>query len=201
VGLPASRLPVLALSGGPRNLNSLPASWLKLLFSSGLNSCPLQLPQILHLMAPTPCPALLCAVNVVGGLQLHADVLTPAEQQLVVDTVEHWVELVSRRRCFRGCLCGEQIFCRLLHAAGCHAPLLPLTCYLPPPLISCCLLLQGRAGRMRGRTFSAPKKWLPGKGRMTMQFGCCYNYATDSQGRPPGAAPPPELVVGGAWAS
>ncbi|KAI3434973.1 hypothetical protein D9Q98_003025 [Chlorella vulgaris] len=44
----------------------------------------------------------------------------------------------------------------------------------------------GRSGHLRGRTFSAPKKWLPGKGRVTMQMGCCYNYATDSEGRPPG---------------
>lgn len=55
-----------------------------------------------------------------------------------------------------------------------HAPLRP-----PRPM-------QGRAGQLLGRTFSAPKKWLPGKGRVTMQFGCCYNYATDAQGRPPG---------------
>lgn len=33
----------------------------------------------------------------------------------------------------------------------------------------------GKAGEMRGRTFSAPKKWMPGKGRITIQFGCCYN--------------------------
>ena len=46
--------------------------------------------------------------------------------------------------------------------------------------------LQGRAGALRGRTFSAPRKWLPGKGRMTIQFGCTYNYATDDQGREPG---------------
>lgn len=31
--------------------------------------------------------------------------------------------------------------------------------------------LQGKAGQLLGRTFSAPKKWLPGKGRMTIQFG------------------------------
>lgn len=24
---------------------------------------------------------------------------------------------------------------------------------------------------------------------MTVQFGCCYNYALDQQGRPPGAPP------------
>lgn len=46
--------------------------------------------------------------------------------------------------------------------------------------------LQGRAGGMRGRTFTAPKKWLPGKGRVTVQFGCCYNYAKDDQGREAG---------------
>jgi hypothetical protein len=54
------------------------------------------------------------------------------------------------------------------------------------PLLPPLCLLQGRSGHLRGRTFSAPKKWLPGKGRVTMQMGCCYNYATDSEGRPPG---------------
>ncbi|GAB4818198.1 hypothetical protein N2152v2_005244 [Parachlorella kessleri] len=47
----------------------------------------------------------------------------------------------------------------------------------------------GRAGGLRGRTFSAPRKWMPGKGRMTVQFGCCYNYAADDQGRQPGIVP------------
>lgn len=27
------------------------------------------------------------------------------------------------------------------------------------------------------RTYSEPLKWMRGKGRVTMQFGCCYNYA------------------------
>ena len=27
------------------------------------------------------------------------------------------------------------------------------------------------------RTYSAPSKWMKGKGRVTLQFGCCYNYA------------------------
>jgi hypothetical protein len=27
------------------------------------------------------------------------------------------------------------------------------------------------------RTFTAPAKWMRGKGRVTIQFGCCYNYA------------------------
>ena len=48
-------------------------------------------------------------------------------------------------------------------------------------------LLQGKRGELRGRTFSAPRKWMPGKGRITCQFGCCYNYAVDAQGRPKGA--------------
>jgi len=44
----------------------------------------------------------------------------------------------------------------------------------------------GREGRLRERTYSEPKKWLRGKGRVTIQFGCCYNYATDKNGNPPG---------------
>lgn len=44
----------------------------------------------------------------------------------------------------------------------------------------------GPAGALRGRAFSAPRKWAPGKGRVTIQFGCCYNYAVDAQGRSPG---------------
>ncbi|KAJ3677149.1 hypothetical protein LUZ60_002873 [Juncus effusus] len=44
----------------------------------------------------------------------------------------------------------------------------------------------GRQGRLRDRTYSEPKKWMRGKGRVTIQFGCCYNYATDNKGRPPG---------------
>lgn len=30
------------------------------------------------------------------------------------------------------------------------------------------------------RTYTAPSKWMRGKGRVTIQFGCCYNYATVS---------------------
>ncbi|CAK9320735.1 unnamed protein product [Citrullus colocynthis] len=44
----------------------------------------------------------------------------------------------------------------------------------------------GKKGELRERTFSAPKKWMKGKGRVTMQFGCCYNYAPDKNGNPPG---------------
>ncbi|EIE18868.1 hypothetical protein COCSUDRAFT_20284, partial [Coccomyxa subellipsoidea C-169] len=44
----------------------------------------------------------------------------------------------------------------------------------------------GRAGLLRGRTFSAPRKHMKGKGRVTVQFGCCYNYAIDREGREPG---------------
>ena len=48
------------------------------------------------------------------------------------------------------------------------------------------LVVQGKQGRLKGRTFSAPRKWARGKGRITCQFGCCYNYAIDSEGRKPG---------------
>lgn len=48
------------------------------------------------------------------------------------------------------------------------------------------MALQGHQGRLRGRTFSAPRKWAKGKGRITCQFGCCYNYAIDREGRKPG---------------
>jgi hypothetical protein len=39
---------------------------------------------------------------------------------------------------------------------------------------------------LRGRTFSKPNTNKPGNGRATIQFGTCYNYATDNQGRKPG---------------
>ncbi|XP_058724971.1 RNA demethylase ALKBH9B-like [Vicia villosa] len=44
----------------------------------------------------------------------------------------------------------------------------------------------GRKGELKERTYSAPKKWMKGKGRQTIQFGCCYNYAVDKDGNPPG---------------
>ncbi|RCV14756.1 hypothetical protein SETIT_3G003700v2 [Setaria italica] len=44
----------------------------------------------------------------------------------------------------------------------------------------------GRRGLLRGRSYSEPRKWMRGKGRATIQFGCCYNYATDRHGNPPG---------------
>ncbi|KAL4569025.1 hypothetical protein LXL04_024652 [Taraxacum kok-saghyz] len=45
---------------------------------------------------------------------------------------------------------------------------------------------QGKNGKLKERTFTAPQKWMRGKGRVTIQFGCCYNYATDRNGNPPG---------------
>ncbi|KAJ7968074.1 oxidoreductase, 2OG-Fe(II) oxygenase family protein [Quillaja saponaria] len=44
----------------------------------------------------------------------------------------------------------------------------------------------GQKGHLRGRTYSEPRKWMRGKGRVTTQFGCCYNYAVDKDGNPPG---------------
>ncbi|XP_062144180.1 RNA demethylase ALKBH9B [Alnus glutinosa] len=45
---------------------------------------------------------------------------------------------------------------------------------------------KGRKRELKERTFTAPTKWMRGKGRVTIQFGCCYNYATDKKGNPPG---------------
>ncbi|XP_065851002.1 RNA demethylase ALKBH9B-like isoform X2 [Euphorbia lathyris] len=55
-------------------------------------------------------------------------------------------------------------------------------------IVECVYNLQnsGRKGHLRERTYSEPKKWMRGKGRVTMQFGCCYNYAVDKNGNPPG---------------
>eukprot|EP00900_Chrysochromulina_parva_P008544 jgi/Chrpa1/17691/Chrysochromulina_OHIO_Genome00006143-RA len=47
----------------------------------------------------------------------------------------------------------------------------------------------GDDGALIGRTYSAPRKWMRGKGRITVQMGCCYNYAYDKQGNPPGIMP------------
>ncbi|GLJ44270.1 hypothetical protein SUGI_0926090 [Cryptomeria japonica] len=45
---------------------------------------------------------------------------------------------------------------------------------------------QGRNKQLKERTYSEPRKWMKGKGRVTIQFGCCYNYAVDRNGNPPG---------------
>lgn len=45
---------------------------------------------------------------------------------------------------------------------------------------------KGQKGQLRERTYSEPRKWMRGKGRVTIQFGCCYNYAVDKKGNPPG---------------
>ena len=47
----------------------------------------------------------------------------------------------------------------------------------------------GDDGALMGRTYSAPRKWMKGKGRVTVQLGCCYNYARDKNGNPPGILP------------
>ena len=47
----------------------------------------------------------------------------------------------------------------------------------------------GDDGALLGRTYSAPRKWMKGKGRVTVQLGCCYNYARDKNGNPPGILP------------
>ncbi len=150
------------------------------------------------------------AVDVLAGLELHCNVLSPGEQAQLVEAVEHWVALVrgwARGRCTRDStsLAGGARPRACTHRDQGNAPMGPPACGAPSvPLPGCCLLplslawlasllaraaVQGKSGHLRGRTFSAPKKWLPGKGRVTMQFGCCYNYAADAQGRPPGKPP------------
>ena len=50
----------------------------------------------------------------------------------------------------------------------------------------------GAAGELTGRTFAAPPKWRRGNGRVTVQFGCCYNYAgvfSQGQWEPAGILP------------
>ncbi|KAJ8764300.1 hypothetical protein K2173_006040 [Erythroxylum novogranatense] len=42
-----------------------------------------------------------------------------------------------------------------------------------------------RKGELKERTYIAPQKWMRGKGHVTLQFGCCYNYATYKNGNPP----------------
>ncbi|WVZ82690.1 hypothetical protein U9M48_029927 [Paspalum notatum var. saurae] len=55
-------------------------------------------------------------------------------------------------------------------------------------IVECVYHLQekGKRGELGDRTYSEPQKWMRGKGRVTIQFGCCYNYATDKSGNPPG---------------
>ncbi|KAG0610280.1 hypothetical protein M758_7G053200 [Ceratodon purpureus] len=48
------------------------------------------------------------------------------------------------------------------------------------------LQAKGRRNELKERTYSEPRKWMRGKGRVTLQFGCCYNYAVDKNGNPPG---------------
>ncbi|XP_074267957.1 RNA demethylase ALKBH9B-like [Silene latifolia] len=48
------------------------------------------------------------------------------------------------------------------------------------------LMEKGRNGELKERTYAAPRKWMKGKGRVTVQFGCYYNFATDKKGNPPG---------------
>ncbi|CAD6340391.1 unnamed protein product [Miscanthus lutarioriparius] len=55
-------------------------------------------------------------------------------------------------------------------------------------IVQCVYDLQARGhrGELGERTYTEPQKWMRGKGRVTIQFGCCYNYATDKNGNPPG---------------
>ncbi|XP_020598497.1 uncharacterized protein LOC110038077 [Phalaenopsis equestris] len=43
----------------------------------------------------------------------------------------------------------------------------------------------GHAGLLLKKTYSEPQKWMRGKERITIQFGCCYNVVKDKLGKPP----------------
>ncbi|CAL9068354.1 unnamed protein product [Musa banksii] len=45
---------------------------------------------------------------------------------------------------------------------------------------------KGKNHQLGEHTYSEPPKWMCGKGRVTIQFGCCYNYSMDKNGNPPG---------------
>ncbi|KAG9129917.1 hypothetical protein Leryth_007002 [Lithospermum erythrorhizon] len=45
---------------------------------------------------------------------------------------------------------------------------------------------KGKNGQLKACTYTAPQNWMRGKGRVTLQFGCCYSYAMDKNGNPPG---------------
>ncbi|KAG6537187.1 hypothetical protein ZIOFF_002273 [Zingiber officinale] len=45
---------------------------------------------------------------------------------------------------------------------------------------------KGKNHELGEHTYAEPPKWMRGKGRVTIQFGCCYNYAVDKNGNPPG---------------
>ncbi|KAB1207059.1 RNA demethylase ALKBH5 [Morella rubra] len=55
-------------------------------------------------------------------------------------------------------------------------------------IVECVFKLRrmGKKGLRSERTYSEPRKWMRGKGRVTIQFGCCYNYAVDRNGNRPG---------------
>ncbi|CAJ1963659.1 unnamed protein product [Sphenostylis stenocarpa] len=76
-------------------------------------------------------------INVLQGLELHAEVFNALEQRKIVE----WIYRLQWR---------------------------------------------GQQGKLKDRTYSEPRKWMRGKGRVTIQFGCCYNYAVDKYGNPPG---------------
>ncbi|CAH9091205.1 unnamed protein product [Cuscuta epithymum] len=43
---------------------------------------------------------------------------------------------------------------------------------------------KGKNGQLKERTYTAPEKCIGGKGRVSLQFGCCYNYASDTNDTP-----------------
>ncbi|CAL5366229.1 unnamed protein product [Camellia sinensis] len=95
-------------------------------------------------------------VNILKGLELHTGVFNDAEQKKIVDYVYKLQEMGKK-----GELKGEGVD---------EGQSIFIVFFL----------------HAQERTYTAPQKWMKGKGRVTIQFGCCYNYATDKNGNPPG---------------
>ncbi|KAJ1257873.1 hypothetical protein BS78_10G029400 [Paspalum vaginatum] len=86
-------------------------------------------------------------------------------------------------------ICFERVGGRLINiAAGLELHAGVFSSAEQRRIVECVYHLQekGKRGELGDRTYSEPQKWMRGKGRVTIQFGCCYNYATDKSGNPPG---------------
>jgi len=45
---------------------------------------------------------------------------------------------------------------------------------------------RGQQGKLKYQTYSEPRKWMWGKGHVTIQFHCCYYYVVDKSCNPHG---------------
>ncbi|KAJ8446247.1 hypothetical protein Cgig2_016018 [Carnegiea gigantea] len=119
-------------------------------------------------------------INVLQGLELHTGVFSPEEQKKIVESVYEY-----QRMGRKGELMGKYMLLISLIKTNASDYLIVVTktwsCKLSFLIIS-----DSSVVRKEPRTYSEPRKWMRGKGRVTIQFGCCYNYAVDKDGNPPG---------------